>query len=378
MATKKKKRKPLLILIIVFLIFSAVFALALLTMNRVVVNTFGEPVPRLGLTQQIVYRMELFFNRDNLTSNRSQTSEELTFEIGEGESVSMICLRLEKQGLIDDSELFRIYLIYTGRDRFLQSGQFRLDTSLSPVQLGEALMQANPREAIVTILAGWRIEEVGANIAASGLTATGEDFIKIAYNPSDSFLSLIPGEWISSLEGFLFPGSYTIPRETNLDQVINTILIEFATQLDNSLIEGFKRQGLSIYEGIILASIIEKEAVVDDEKPMIASVFYNRLAQGFRLETDPTVQYALGYQADSGTWWKSPLSLDDLSVESPYNTYINVGLPPTPICNPDLDSLRAAAFPAESPYLFFRAACDGSGRHNFAITFEEHLENACD
>jgi UPF0755 protein len=347
-------------------------------MNSVVENTFGEPVETLGLTQQIFYRMELFFNRQTLTTSHSKTTGEFDFEIGEGESVSMICLRLEKQGLINDAELFRIYLIYTGRDRFLQSGQFRLDSSLSPVQLGEALMQANPREAVVTILPGWRIEEVGANITSSGLAVTAEDFLDIAYEPSGGFLSLLPGSEISSLEGFLFPGSYTFPRETNLDQVINTILIEFSTQLENSLREGFSRQGLSIYEGIILASIIEKEAVVDEEKPMIASVFYNRLNQGFRLETDPTVQYALGYQGDSGTWWKSPLTLNDLKVESPYNTYKYPGLPPTPICNPDLGSLRAAAFPAESPYLYFRAACDGSGRHNFAITFEEHLENGCD
>jgi UPF0755 protein len=378
LATKKKMRQPLLIIFLVFVILGTVLVLGFFGLNNVVKDTFGEPVANLGLTQQIIYPLELFFNRDNLTSSRSQTSEELNFEIGEGESVSMVCLRLEKQGLIDDAELFRIYLIYTGRDRFLQSGQFKLDASSSPVQLSEALMQTNPTEAVVTILPGWRIEEVGANIAASGLTATGEDFISIAYTPADNLLSLLPGEGITSLEGFLFPGSYTFPRETNLEQVINTILVEFSTQLDNSLIEGFTRQGLSIYEGIILASIIEKEAVVDDEKPMIASVFYNRLAQGFRLETDPTVQYALGYQVDSGTWWKSPLSLDDLSIESSYNTYKNIGLPPTPICNPDLDSLRAAAFPAESPYLYFRAACDGSGRHNFAITFEEHLENACD
>ena len=378
MATKNNKRKALLKILLAFFLLGAFLVIAFLAMNSVVENTFGEPVATLGLTQQIFYRMELFFNRQTLTTSRVKTTGELDFEIGEGESVSMICLRLEKQGLINDAELFRIYLIYTGRDRFLQSGQFRLDSSLSPVQLGEALMQANPREAVVTILPGWRIEEVGANIASSGLAVTAEDFMIIAYEPSGGFLSLLPGAEISSLEGFLFPGSYTFPRETNLEQVINTILIEFSTQLENSLREGFSRQGLSIYEGIILASIIEKEAVVDEEKPMIASVFYNRLNQGFRLETDPTVQYALGYQGDSGTWWKSPLTLNDLKVESPYNTYMYSGLPPTPICNPDLNSLRAAAFPAESPYLYFRAACDGSGRHNFAITFEEHLENGCD
>jgi UPF0755 protein len=90
------------------------------------------------------------------------------------------------------------------------------------------------------------------------------------------------------------------------------------------------------------------------------------------------VQYALGYQESNQTWWKSPLSGEDLGIASPYNTYLNYGLPPTAIANPDLISLRAVAFPAETPYYYFRAACDGSGRHNFAITYEEHLNNACE
>jgi UPF0755 protein len=102
------------------------------------------------------------------------------------------------------------------------------------------------------------------------------------------------------------------------------------------------------------------------------------LEVGMRLETDPTVQYALGYQTETSSWWKSPLTGNDLAVESPYNTYIYFGLTPTPICNPDLSSLRAVSFPAETPYFYFRSACDGSGRHNFAITYEEHLDNACE
>ena len=166
--------------------------------------------------------------------------------------------------------------------------------------------------------------------------------------------------------------------QASLDDLIPMILTEFSQNIDTSLLEGFTRQGLNLYDAVTLASIVEKEAVVDDEKPLIASVFFNRLAAGMRLETDPTVQYALGYQDDVQTWWKSPLSLADLAVVSPYNTYTVIGLPPTPICNPDLGSLSAVAFPAETPYFYFRAACDESGRHNFAITYEEHLNNQCE
>jgi UPF0755 protein len=169
-----------------------------------------------------------------------------------------------------------------------------------------------------------------------------------------------------------------LPRESGLDDLLEMILTNFADQLDTTLMDGFARQGLTLIEAVNLASIVEKEAVIDDEKPLIASVFFNRLEVGMRLETDPTVQYALGYDETTGSWWKSPLSLDDLQIASPYNTYQNFGLPPGPISNPDLGSLRAVAFPAETPYFYFRSACDDSGRHNFSMTFEEHLNNSCE
>ena len=128
---------------------------------------------------------------------------------------------------------------------------------------------------------------------------------------------------------------------------------------------------------MILASIVEREAVKDEEKPLIASVYLNRLKIGMKLDADPTVQYALGFDFTNGTWWKNPLSLNDLQFDSPFNTYIYAGLPPAPIANPGLNSLQAVAFPAETPYYFFRAKCDGSGFHFFSETFEEHVANGC-
>jgi UPF0755 protein len=111
--------------------------------------------------------------------------------------------------------------------------------------------------------------------------------------------------------------------------------------------------------------------------PLIASVFLNRLNADIKLDADPTVQYAVGYNAAQATWWTNPLSFEDLQLDSPYNTYLYAGLPPGPICNPSIDALRSVAFPAQTPYYFFRAACDGSGRHLFAETFDEHVNNAC-
>jgi len=370
------------ILLLVILVVAAIVGVGLLagyfTIKDAVSERFGPPSSHLTLAQQIFFPLELFFNRDALTKPMDLSGEELFFEIGQGESVSMVCLRLEGEGLIRDAELFRTYLVYTGLDRHLQAGRFPLNSAMSPVQIAAELLDATPEDAVVTILPGWRIEEVAENIASSGLDITSKQFINAAYAPASQYLSLLEIADISSLEGFLFPNTYVIPRETNLDAVVVTVLTMFTQQVDSTLMDGFERQGFTLYEAVTLASIVEKEAVLDEEKPLIASVFINRLSEGMRLETDPTVQYALGYQSDVDSWWKSPLSENDLLVDLPYNTYVNFGLPPTPICNPDLGSLRAVAFPAETPYFYFRAACDGSGRHNFAITYEEHLNNACE
>ena len=153
--------------------------------------------------------------------------------------------------------------------------------------------------------------------------------------------------------------------------------MNFETQVTPELRNGFITMGLDLCQAVTLASIVQREAVLEDEMPMIASVFYNRLNSGAVLASDPTVQYALGYNQSQSTWWTNPLSTQDLQIDSAYNTYIYPGLPPGPIANPGLAALRAVAFPAQTPYYYFRAACDGSGRHLFAETYEEHLKNAC-
>jgi UPF0755 protein len=147
--------------------------------------------------------------------------------------------------------------------------------------------------------------------------------------------------------------------------------------MTDEIIQGFAQQNLDLYDGVVLASIVEREAVQDEEMPLIASVFLNRLSANMKLDSDPTVQYSLGYNARQKTWWTNPLSTSDLAVDSPFNTYLYLGLPPGPIANPGLAALRAVAFPAQSPYYYFRADCDGSGRHLFATTFDEHIANGC-
>ncbi len=224
------------------------------------------------------------------------------------------------------------------------------------------------------------MEEIAASLPTSGLDITPEAFFAAA-NSAPPGLGLLPvsspkGASASS-EGFLYPDTYILPRETTAEALVGEFLRNFSLHLTTDLREGFNRQGLDVYQAVTMASIIQREAVVADEQPQIASVFINRLNIGMKLETDPTVQYALGYNTSQGTWWTNPLSAEDLKFDSPYNTYIYTGLPPGPIANPSLGALRAIAFPAETPYYFFRARCDGSGLHNFAVTFEEHVQNGC-
>jgi UPF0755 protein len=132
-----------------------------------------------------------------------------------------------------------------------------------------------------------------------------------------------------------------------------------------------------VYQAVTLASIVQREAVEEQEQPIIASVFLNRLNGGMKLDSDPTVQYALGYNPVQSTWWTNPLSSVEMQVDSPFNTYTTFGLPPHPIANPGASALRAVAFPAQTSYYYFRARCDDSGLHIFAETFDEHLANSC-
>jgi len=168
-----------------------------------------------------------------------------------------------------------------------------------------------------------------------------------------------------------------IDRKISAEGLVLTFLERFSQQVQPELIDKINAHGLSLYEGITLASIIQRETFKDEERAVMASVFYNRLREGMRLETDPTVQYALGYSKIWGNWWKTPLLTGDLKVNSPYNTYRIDGLPPTPIANPDLPSIEAVANPEVTDFYYFRALCDNSGYHNFSVTFEEHLSKGC-
>ncbi len=350
--------------------------LALVYFPSVATQLYGKADPSMGFLDRIVSSIRLVVEQKELLAPMPGLTVEREFVVDQGESVSMITLRLEQEGIIPNAELLRLYLIYTGTDKTIQSGTFTLTPGQTPVDIALSLQDATPMTVSFGILPGWRAEEIAGSLATSGLTVTGEEFMAVVNDPSALVLPEKLGS-LDSLEGFIFPAVYEIPRQVTLPEMLDQILVNFSAMITPDLLRGFSDQGLTLYQAVTLASMVQREAVHEDEMPMIASVFHNRLEIGMKLDSDPTLQYALGYYGENQSWWKNPLSNADTQIESLYNTYMYAGLPPTPICNPGLAALTAVAFPAESDFFYFRAKCDGTGYHNFAITLDEQLANEC-
>ncbi len=338
---------------------------------------FGPPSDKLSTIQRLTYSAQLLISQPDLKIPVDPNGKSRVFTVNFGESAGVIAGRLQDNGLIPSADAFRNYLVYTGLDTGIQAGSYQLSPSTAPVEIAHQLLDATPGEVEFRILPGWRLEEIAAALPTSGLSILPADFISAAQKQPDSLV--IGGERIQapSYEGFLLPGSYTFKRDATIGTMLASFVAAFSQQVSPEILAGFQKQKLSLLDAVVLASIVQKEAVVTDEQPMIASVFLNRISAGMMLDSDPTVQYALGYNSDQHTWWTNPLSQIDLKTSSPYNTYLHAGLPPGPIANPGLSALQAVAFPAQTPYYYFRARCDGSGRHLFAQTLQEQVNNAC-
>jgi UPF0755 protein len=339
-------------------------------------QSFGPPSPKLSNSQILYLSALLLIQSKDLTHPVNPDGAEINITINQGETVPSIIGQLWEAGLISNPGVFRSYLQYTGLDTSIKSGDYLLSPAMSGVEIAKAMQLSISPDVTLTILPGWRLEEIANSLYSSGLNITPDEFLQATQSHPEgySFSACLAD---NSLEGYMFPGSYTVPRETTMGELLPQVLMNFEAQVTNDLQNGFSNQGLDLCQATTLASIIQREAVVGEEMPLIASVFYNRLNSGSVLASDPTVQFALGFNQNQSTWWTNPLTLLDLQVDSPYNTYIYSGLPPGPISNPGLTALQAVAFPAQTPYYYFRSACDESGRHLFAETYDEHVANAC-
>ncbi len=378
MSKPAKKKAPIILLLLFLIALIGLISSAFWGVKRIrvdVMNKYGQPSTQLSMLDTIRLTMNLYLEGSALlVPNQLQDAD--YFEIGQGEPIGQILFRLQSEGFIGDAELFKNYIIYRGFDRTVQTGFFKLTPGMNALEIANKITDPTPDQVHFNVLAGWRAEEIAASLPRSGLAIDPQEFLDLVNNPPAGWFDAV-GFPTQSLEGYLGVGEYVMDRDIGAVQFVH-LLTDASTQFFNDqLISDISSQRLSVQEVVILASIVEREAVIEEEMPLIASVFINRYRAGIKLDSDPTVQYALGYNQVQSTWWSNPLTSEDLQIGSAYNTYLNVGLPPTPICNPSQVAINAVVYPQNSPYFYFRARCDNSGLHNFAESYDEHLQNGC-
>ena len=340
-------------------------------------QVFGEPDPRLDTSHRIILSTRLLIHRKDLTINLELGDRPIPFSIDSGQSASMVAEKLEIIGIIPEADSLVNYWLYKGQDRLIQTGVYLIQPDSSPLSIAKILVNNSPEEIHFAFLAGWRKEEVEDLLYNTNIFPHDVDFQEVEKLSLGSCLPL-ELQSFSSIEGFLFPGEYQLTKSLSQEEILCSFTEKFFESIPPNYEDLVNEQGLTLYEAVILASIVQREVINPEEAPLIAGVFINRLNAHMLLQSDPTVQYAIASDGKHLDWWKSPLESSDLQLDSPYNTYIHNGLPPTPICNPDLNSLLSVAFPEKTNYFFFRAACDQSGSHVFNETYQQHVEAACD
>ena len=268
---------------------------------------------------------------------------------------------LHAGGFISSPWLFRVYARLSGRDRQIRAGTYVLKHGLSWNELVDALRKGQGIERRVTIPEGWSLAQIVPELATE--LGVPEDSVRAAVR--DPALLHDLGVATPTLEGYLFPDTYVFSYGTQPRAAVQELVRHFQEIWQPEWNDRLRQLGMSRNDIVTLASIIEKEARLSEERPVISAVYHNRLRVGMPLQADPTVQYALGEHRERVLY-------RDLEVESPYNTYRHTGLPPGPIASPGKASIEAALFPASVPYLYFVA--DSDGHHEFRTTFKEHRE----
>jgi UPF0755 protein len=343
--------------------------------SSLLVTNAAIPTPR-SIEEMALY-LYLQQHQDEVLKPAGTDATPVRFTIQPGELPATVAARLEQQGLITSAEVFLNLVKYKKVGAKIQAGEYVLRKTMTMDEIIEAIQHGLARMITLTIRPGWRVEEIADYLATLGLKNYQRDqFLRLVREGKFdyAFLKDRPKNAPPSLEGFLFPETYNVPYDIASETLIALMLETFGQRVSDKTRQQIAAQKMTLYEAVTLASIVEREAVVASERPIIASVFLNRLKKKMFLQADSTAQYALGYQSATKQWWKSPVTIEELaSVNSPYNTYRNLGLPPGPICNPSLASIAAVAEPAPTDYLYFYSK--GDGTHAFARTYEEHLQN---
>lgn len=285
--------------------------------------------------------------------------EVVSVDIPQGISAAKIADILKEKEIIQSPLWFKICLKASGAAPMLRSGNFKLNkNTAAPEVIWRLISDSGAQLQRIVVLEGWRIEEIADELFKNGIINNTQDFIRQAKD--------------ENLEGYLFPSTYFLSPNMPISKILRMMTDEY----DKNIKPLIKAAGRMNDEKQILtvASIVEREAVVDDERPKIAAVYLNRLKIGKRLEADPTVQYALGFYPQENRHWKRALTLKDLRINSPYNTYRNSGLPPGPIANPSVESVKAVLNPQPNFDALYFVADNKTGRHIFSKTYNQHIQ----
>jgi UPF0755 protein len=305
----------------------------------------------------------------------SETGEDKIFAVEPGQGVKSIAAKLKAEGLIRSDSYFSWYIWQEGAESKLQAGEYLLNTGMNLKEIAASLVsgQVQQKEKTVKIIEGWKIGDIDEYLSASGFAGKGA-FQKLAGSrlgdwtfafERPDFLADAPD--YASLEGYLFPDTYRVYEDAVPADIIKKALDNFGRKFDPSMRAEIASQGKTVFDIITLASIIEKEVRSKEDRKLVAGVLYKRMEIGMKLEVDATINYLTGK--------KNPGSLlEDLAIDSPYNTYKYYGLPPGPISNPGITAIDAAIYPQKSPYLFYLNRQD-TGETIFSKTYKEHLAN---
>jgi len=282
------------------------------------------------------------------------TSEEIpvNFVVQKGEDLSTISQRLKKEGLVRYATVFKLAVLARGLSRSIPSGSFEISPSLSSGEIINLLVKG-PADVWVTFPEGWRREEFSQRLKSSLMNFDEEEFLNLT----------------KELEGYLFPDTYLLSKQSTSSLVVNTLKNNFAQKYTADLQRAATKTNLNQKQVLILASIVEREAKDDQDRPIIAGIIIKRWQANWLLQVDATVQYAIGSSKD---WWPT-LTKADLQTNSLFNTHKHLGLPPGPICNPGLSSIKAVIYQQQSPYWFYLSGKDG--QIHYATTIEEHNQN---
>lgn len=286
------------------------------------------------------------------------TETEIMVVIPANSSAKQIALILKEKSLVRSSWAFLFSVWQQGLANRLQAGSFRLKPSLSTSEIVRALTTGT-NDVWVTIKEGLRAEEIGALMEES----------------LDNFRRDDPQYQTECLayEGYLFPETYLVPRQYSTAQSCRLLRQEYGNQVPFELRETIHQAGRTEEEVMTLASIVQREAKSAADMKIVAGILWNRLEIGMPLQVDATLQYVRGYDESEKTWWPQPRA-EDKEIKSPYNTYLNPGLPPGPISNPGIEAIEAAIYPTENDYLYYISSIDSTKMY-YARTYEEHLAN---